>query len=316
MELAGIGNALMDVLCIVETEFISSLGVYNNSTAHLPPENLSRILPFLPEPCFVAGGGALNVARLASMLGIQTRFAGATGNDRFGAMIRADLENAGVEALISVKDGPSGVFIALNTPEETRSILVFPGVAQQLSENDIPDSFFEPGVMLHLEGFLAWREGFFMSCLERAQRAGMPVSLDGSGFSLISSHRSLFLDVARRFCSLIFLNEDEALALVGGPVNTHSAADIGCDLVIKRAERGAVFVSGTTILESPVRAQAPFDETGAGDAFAAGFLSGRIRGMRPDRCLRLGNRIAEEIIQVPLCQINPVLARSVIRSVS
>jgi len=74
---------------------------------------------------------------------------------------------------------------------------------------------------------------------------------------------------------------------------------------VKRAERGAIWTYGDRRMDSPVRAFTPMDETGAGDAFAAGFLSAVLEDYPPEICLRMGNRIAEEVIQVPGCRLDP-----------
>jgi sugar/nucleoside kinase (ribokinase family) len=117
----------------------------------------------------------------------------------------------------------------------------------------------------------------------------------------VAATRRFLLEAIPRCCDFVFANEDEFIALSGSSV-AEGIGDLNlleCGFVVKLGSRGAAFTRRGETWESPVRAQVALDETGAGDAFAAGFLSGFARGLSPERCLRLGNRIAEEVIAVP-----------------
>ena len=130
----------------------------------------------------------------------------------------------------------------------------------------------------------------------------MTIALDVAGSRIATRNRDFFIGLIRESCSWTFMNEDEFIALADSGVDDALArfsADVPGVVVVKRAEIGAVCVSDGSIVESAVRPIRATDTTGAGDAFAAGFLSAALLGSPLARCLRLGNRVAEHAIQVP-----------------
>lgn len=301
MEIVGIGNALMDVIAFVDDDFAPSLGFHNGTTAHISSARLDAVLDKLPHPVMSAGGGAANMARVASMLGAKAHFIGAVGEDIRGAEYRRDLVEAGVELSLVPSPAPTGVFVSLVRPDGGRTILVAPGAALDVCREEAPTSIFRSGRLLYLEGFLLHDRSYFVSCIEAARKAGMDIAMDLGSFSLVEEERDFILEILTEYCDFLFANEDEFCALTGLPLTEglDLLADSGPAIVVKLSERGAAYICGATRLESPVRALYPVDETGAGDAFAAGFLCGASVGLPPERCLRLGNRIAEEILCVP-----------------
>lgn len=301
MEIVGIGNALMDVIAFVDEDFAPSLGFHNNATVHLDRSRLDAALAGLPGAIFAAGGGAANTVRAAALLGMKASFSGSVGEDELGRRYRDELLDAGVEPLLSASPEPTGVYCALVRPDGGRSLLVAPSAALDLVREPPRLALFKTGAILYVEGFLLRDRAFFMACLEGGRRAGMKVALDLGSFSLVRAQREFLLELLPDYIDYLFANEDEFSALAELPFGEaiDLLADAGPALVVKLAERGAVYARGPERFESPVRAQSPVDETGAGDAFAAGFLAGVSRGYPPERCLRLGNRIAEEVLSVP-----------------
>lgn len=301
MEFVGVGNALMDVIAFVDEEFAPSLGFHNNAVVHLERERLESILPSLPDPLFSAGGGAANAARAAALLGAKAAFAGVVGEDRLGASYVEELEAWGVEPLIGFSSSATGLYCSLIRPDGGRTLLVSPSAALDLCLESPPLAVFRSGALLLLEGYLLHERSFFVECARRARQSGMEVAIDVASHSLASANRDFLLDFLPESCDILFANEDEFSSLCDLPLREGLELFGTCDLelVVKRAERGALWARSGEVIDSPVREVRPVDETGAGDAFAAGFLVGRDRGLPPERCLRLGNRVAEEILGVP-----------------
>ncbi|NLJ45271.1 MAG: adenosine kinase [Treponema sp.] len=317
MELVGIGNALLDVISFVDSDYPPYLGVHNLTTNHVPYDRMEDLLLAVPEPIFVAGGGAANTIRVAALLGLRGRFVGAVGRDRFADLFRRDMEEAGAEFLAVEKNHPTGIFLALVGEDGSRAIVVSPGAAGELSIPEIPERTFVPGAILYVDGFVASRRELFIHILERGRSAGMRVAVDAASFSLANRNAAFFLDAFEEYCEWVFVNEDELRALAGLPLDEALSlfAASRFELIVKRAERGAIWSYGDRRIDSPVRALTPMDETGAGDAFAAGFLAAVLEGKPPEVCLRMGNRVAEEIIQVPGCRLDPGRIRRARQSV-
>jgi sugar/nucleoside kinase (ribokinase family) len=307
MELVGIGNALMDVVAFVDESFAPSLGFHNNSVSHIDRGRMDEVLGALTDPVVSAGGGAANVARASSILGARAAYAGCVGEDKLGEDFLADLAASEVEALVSRSGSPTGVYCALIRPEGGRTLLVSQSAALDLTLEPPMPSIFRPGATLFIECFLLRERSFFMDCLRSARESGMEIAIDLSSRELASSNRDFILGLLPTFCDVLFANEDEFAALTRLPIREglelFSAWSI--EVVVKRAEMGALWSSAGAVFDSPVRELWPVDATGAGDAFAAGFLYGRSMGLPPERSLRLGNRVAEEVLGVPGLGVDP-----------
>jgi sugar/nucleoside kinase (ribokinase family) len=307
MEIVGIGNALMDVIAFVDEAYAPKLGFHNNSVAHIDRARLGSILADLPDATVTAGGGAANTARAASYLGARAAFAGMVGEDDLGSRFAEDLVASGVESLLSFSDAATGVYCALIRPDGGRTLLVSPGAALDFCLEPPRRTLFRRGAILYAECFLLRDRPFFMECLSRARSAGMEIAMDLASRELTAVNRDFILAMLPDFCDVLFANEDEFVALTDLPLREGLALLASWDIeaVVKRAELGAVWASRGLIASSPVRSMVPVDETGAGDTFAAGFLYGRSRGLSSERCLRLGNRAAEEVLGVPGFGVDP-----------
>jgi sugar/nucleoside kinase (ribokinase family) len=315
MEFVGIGNALMDVIAFVDEAFAPRLGFHNNSVAHMDRSRLGAILAELPDATISAGGGAANASRAAAYLGAASAFAGMVGEDELGSRYSEELLASGVESFLSRSDAETGVYCALIRPDGGRTLLVSPAAALDLCLEPPRDELFRAGAVLFIECFLLRDRGFFMDCLRRARGAGMQIAIDLSGRELAAMNRDFLLAMLGDYCDVLFANEDEFVALTGLALREGleflAAGDT--EIVVKRAEMGAVWACGGQIVSSPVREMRPVDETGAGDAFAAGFLHGRAQGLPRERCLRIGNRVAEEVLGVPGFGIDPERVRRAVR---
>jgi sugar/nucleoside kinase (ribokinase family) len=308
MRLACVGNALIDIVAFVESGFLTTFGIQVDSAMHVSPAELEPVLEALSDVSMGAGGGAANTARTFRQLGHCASFAGMVGLDTHGALYEAELRSCGIDAFIQHKDLPTGIFCAMIQPDGRRSILVSPGAAVHFDAGQLPDDFFSGGsglytdTLLYIDGFLAGAGDALEILVDRASRAGMRIALDVAGKGVAQANRQRFLDIIGKACSWTFMNEDEFMALTGERVDTtlvpFSAATPGT-VIVKLAAAGAVCATRGMVVESPVRAIRATDETGAGDAFAAGFLAAALAGATPARCLRLGNRVAEQVIQVP-----------------
>ena len=313
MEIAGIGNALVDVIAYVDESFAPKLGFHNNTVVHLDRSRLDLVLEQLKDASVTAGGGASNAVRAAAYLGAKACFAGMVGEDEFGARYDEELRASGVEPLLSLSGAQTGVFCALIAPGGGRTLLVAPGAAQDLALEDPPQAIFRKGAIFFAECFLIGDRAFFMDCMRKAKEAGMTKVLDLSSRGIAAANREFLLAMLPDYCDILFANEDEFVALTDLPLREgiELFSQWNLEVVVKRGELGAVWAGGGQALSSPVRAVNPVDDTGAGDAFAGGFLYGRSLGLPAERCLRLGNRVAEEVLSVPGFGVDPERLRAV-----
>lgn len=312
MRLSCAGNALYDIISFVDTDFPSSVGLHGGLTVHMSRTELEPLLSALPGSACGAGGGAANTARVFSSLGFQASFAGRIGDDEYGGRYESDLAGSGVSCHLERGAGSTGLFCVMLEPDGKRTVAVSPGAASLLAPDAIPDSFFSPDSTLYVDGFLADRPETVEAIVARATKAGMAMALDIGGSRIAARNRGFFMRLIRERCLWTFMNEDEYRALSGEGVDESLiafSASVPGTLVVKRAEVGAVTVSDGDIIESAVRSIQARDTTGAGDSFAAGFLAAALSKAPLARCLRLGNRIAEQALAVPGVAVDAVRLR-------
>jgi ribokinase len=255
------------------------------------------------------GGSAANVAAWLATARVQPVLVGRVGDDAQGRAAVAELAAAGVDARLAVDaEHRTGTCIVLVAPNGERSMLPDAGANDALQPDDLPDELLMRGGLLHLAGYALLRTGSreaARSAIKRAVAAGMRVSVDPSSAALLSPE---FLDLAQG-ADLLVPNADEAAALSGEADPSAAARKLAkrfAEVVVKLGADGALWTNGSDELRvppaGPDAAHGPLpelDTTGAGDAFAAGLLAGRVRGTSPLGALSLANLLAKEAVHSP-----------------
>ncbi|HEV3376390.1 MAG TPA: carbohydrate kinase family protein [Thermoleophilaceae bacterium] len=260
---------------------------------------------------FGYGGSAANVAAwAASASGVPGRtagdppvLAGRIGADERGVAAEGELRAAGVDPRLAV-DGerPTGTCVVLVGPDGERSMVPDAGANERLAEADLPDDVLVEGAHLHLTGYSLVREGSrpaARAAIERARERGMSVSVDPSSAALLSP---AFLDELSGV-SLLLPNEEEAAVLTGEEDAERGAVVLAGrvpEVVVTLGRRGGLWTDGTRVSHiAGEKVAPPIDTTGAGDAFAAGFLVARLGGAAPEECLRAGCQLAAVAVRTP-----------------
>ena len=223
-----------------------------------------------PAEIAVRGGGSgANVAAWAAWLGTPVVFGCRVGDDERGRAAVAELRGVDVRAAVDPAR-PTGTCVVLVEPGGERTMLPDAGA------NDGPLPDVEPGDHLHVVGYALVREGpraSALAAIERAHAAGVTVSVDPSSWALLRPGAIPPVD-------LLLANADEAARLDGG------------EMVVKLGPDGARWGE----VRVPAEPVAVVDTTGAGDAFAAGFLTARLRGAGPREALTEGCRVAARAV--------------------
>ncbi|GHV85265.1 hypothetical protein AGMMS50230_08730 [Spirochaetia bacterium] len=332
-ELLCIGNAMVDVFAEIPKtrfgNFCEDFGL-SKPVQHVPAETAAAILaalPAVPPPVYCAGGGAANTAKIAARLGVKTAFAGAVGGlsipggehtDRFGTLFEKELRCAGVELYLARKQSPTGMFISLTSGGERR-IAASPAAALELETADINEDLFSGKSAAHtqhnscgtpkilmLEGFLLERENLLRRLLELAEKHSLTLALDPGTADNATEHAALICSLSSHFPVILFMNENEAAAFAPDKKNLPPAGLLPPGpkpgfplLVVKCAERGAVVSQNNTMWTIPTQPVEGAESTGAGDAFAAGFLAAWLRGQNPEVCGKAGNAAAALVLERP-----------------
>lgn len=262
-----------------------------------------------PAAVSVHGGGSGgNVAAWLATLGVPVTFVGRVGTDRYGTAAEDGLVAAGVRTeLARDPDAPTGACVVLVHADGERDFLVDPGASARLAPADLPVACFAPGRHLHLSGYPVLHAGSrpaAVAAVERARSAGMTVSVDpASAVPLAELGGARFLDLLGPV-DLLLPNAEEAAVLTGeaepaaaGAVLTRHAREVVVTLGPGGAlwcEDGspAVRVPADLVVDSP-------ESTGAGDAFAAGWLHSRLGGAEPPVALRAACALAARVVSRP-----------------
>jgi sugar/nucleoside kinase (ribokinase family) len=242
-----------------------------------------------------AGGGVSNLARAAGGLGLSVEVWGCVGNDADGEWVETSLSNAGARPRLMKSPLPTGVFCALDCGGGSRRIIVSPGAAPGIMQAEIPESALHRGWVLFLDGLLAAEPRWLESLAGRARAAGMLVAMDLSTPGNVAARGDTLLGIAARHCDFVFANEAE-FRLVSGLGGPDPEADTAW--VLKRGENGAALLRRCALAEEAAGERLTLsDDTGAGDAFAAGYLGAALEGLDDRECLRRGNETAAAVLR-------------------
>lgn len=303
MKILGIGNAIVDVICKVDDEFISQNNLTKSTMKLVDETEFKKLLSTLKIEETVSGGSVANSIVGLSQLGNKVGFIGKVSDDDLGNKYEEGLKKENVQYFYSKKKEviPTGTCLILITPDSERTMVTFLGTAGRINENDINKNTVKDCEILFLEGYL-WDEGEPKKAFEKAIKHSNKVAMSLSDLFCVERHKSNFLDLVKNKLDITFANEQEILSLI----NTSNFNDvvefakkIKKLIVITRGDKGALAINGDDVVEcSANRNLKIVDLTGAGDLFAGGFLHGLINGKTIKDSLIKGTEMSSKIIQI------------------
>ncbi|MEC7168916.1 MAG: adenosine kinase [Pseudomonadota bacterium] len=303
MKILGIGNAIVDVICKVDDEFISQNNLTKSTMKLVDETEFKKLLSTLKIEETVSGGSVANSIVGLSQLGNKVGFIGKVSDDDLGNKYEEGLKKENVQYFYSKKKEviPTGTCLILITPDSERTMVTFLGTAGRINENDINKNAVKDCEILFLEGYL-WDEGEPKKAFEKAIKHSNKVAMSLSDLFCVERHKSNFLDLVKNKLDITFANEQEILSLI----NTSNFNDvvefakkIKKLIVITRGDKGALAINGDDVVEcSANRNLKIVDLTGAGDLFAGGFLHGLINGKTIKDSLIKGTEMSSKIIQI------------------
>lgn len=246
------------------------------------------------------GGVAANTAAWMAATGHDCTIVGCVGPDGFGQSIRSRLSSLGVDVHLAEGTRATGTCVVIVDRRKERTMFPDSGANSELTRGDVVGCI-GPGDHVHLSGYTFMNpqtRDVALSALDHAHEVGATVSLDPSSAAPLQAHLALFLDLLPRL-DLLLANEAEA-AVLSGADEPHLALEalheaVPC-VVVKLGSRGVIGALGGQIVSQPAVATRVVDTTGAGDAFASGFLPAWRRGDRLAECLTLGQEVAARCV--------------------
>jgi len=303
VKILGIGNAIVDIICKVNDDFI----VQNNLTKStmklfFEETEFKKLLTDLEIEKTVSGGSVANSIVGISQLGDKTGFIGKISDDEFGIKYEEGLKKENVEYFYQKKkeELPTGTCLILVTPDSERTMCTFLGTAGKINENDIDSNAIKKSEIILLEGYL-WDEGEPKKALNKAINNASKVAMSLSDQFCVDRHKSNFLELVKNKLDITFANEQEIMSLIetkdfNEVINF--SKQLNKLVVVTRGEKGAVAILGEKVIESGIQQNLKIlDLTGAGDLFAAGFLHGYVNKLSIEESLEKGTNMSSKVIQ-------------------
>ena len=303
MEVLGIGNAIIDVICKVDENFISDNNLTKGTMKLIFDESeFQKLLSKLKIEKTISGGSVANSIVGLSQLGNEVSFIGKISDDDFGKKYEDGLIKENVNFLYKKKkeELPTGTCLILITPDSERTMCTFLGTAGKINGNDIDLKITNKSKMIFLEGYL-WDEGEPQKAFEKAIGGKSKVAMSLSDKFCVDRHKPHFLELVKNKLDITFANEEEILSLI----NTNNfqevvsfAKEIKKTLIITRGEKGAISINNDIVTEVGIKKNLNVvDLTGAGDLFASGYLHGYLNAFSEEECLNKGTEMSSKVIQ-------------------
>lgn len=304
MKVLGMGNALVDVLVLMDDDnMLKDIDLPKGSMQLIDAKRKAALDSVIntKEKHIAAGGSASNTIVGLSKLGIQTGFLGRIGKDIFGEYYKNDLVNHGVTPYLSISDTEaSGVATTFISADGQRTFGTFLGAAATLTASDLKDEDFIGYDYFYIEGYLVQNLDLIRKAITLAKENGLKVVLDLASYNVVETVRDFLLEIIPQYVDVIFANEDEAKALLG--VEPEEALQILSEQVkiaiVKIGEEGSWVQKGAEKVFIPALQVNCIDTTGAGDLYASGFLYGLINNLSLKRCGELGTLLAGSVVQI------------------
>ena len=303
MKVLGIGNAIVDVICKVEEDFITKNSL-TKSTMKLVNENeLKKLLEGLKIEETVAGGSVANSIVSLAQLGNKVGFIGKISDDKLGSKYEDGLNLEKVKYFYSKKkeEVPTGTCLILVTPDSERTMVTFLGTAGKINKNDVDINAVKESEVLFLEGYL-WDEGEPKEAFDKAINHSNKVAMSLSDLFCVERHKKQFLNLVEAKLDITFANEQEIMSLIDAKKIEdviEFSKKIKKLVVVTRGEKGAIAIKNEKVVECLAKKNLKvIDLTGAGDLFAGGFLDGFIKEKSIEESLEKGTEMSSKIIQI------------------
>ena len=302
-DIVGIGNAIVDVVSPTDHAFLSKHGMHPGSMALIDAEQAEALYTAMPAGRESSGGSAANTCAVAAALGARVAYIGKVAADPLGETFRRDITEAGVHfPSTPLQEGaPTARCLILVTADGQRTMNTFLGASVAFAAGDVDAALIGEAAVLYLEGYLfdpPAAQAAFRAAARAAREAGRQVALSLSDAFCVDRHRDAFRSLLADV-DVLFCNEAELASLYEANKLDDALAAVATDVplaAVTLGEAGSVILRGTERVDVPAEPASVVDTTGAGDAYAAGFLTAYTAGRELAACGRLGSLAAAEVI--------------------
>jgi fructokinase len=303
-DIIGIGNAMVDVTTRVEDTFLSRHDMHKGAMILIDAASADALYKAMPPGIESSGGSAGNTCAVAAVLGARVAYLGKVADDQLGDVFAHDMRALGVHFPSARLSGgvPTARCLILVTPDGQRTMNTYLGACVTFSPDDVDEELIAAASVTYLEGYLfdpPAAQAAFRKAAAAAHRAGQQVALSLSDAFCVDRHRAAFRDLVASDVDILFANETEITSLYEKNSFAEAAEAARADVslaALTRSESGSVILRGSDTVTIAAEPANVVDTTGAGDAYAAGFLAGWTAGKQLIACGRMGSLAAAEVI--------------------
>lgn len=303
MKILGIGNALVDIMTMLESDdFLKQFDLRKGSMQLVDQDFSGQVLAGATnlKKELSSGGSAANTIHGLAHMGMNTGYIGKIGKDDFGEFFKKDMEQVGIKPALLEGVADTGRAIALVSPDSERTFATFLGAAIELNAADLVPAQFTGYTCLHVEGYLVQNRELITTAMKIAKEQGLLVSIDLASYNVVEQNVDFLTELITKYVDIVFANEEEAKAFTGlEPLKALDAIAEMCDTaVVKLGKDGSRIKRGEAEYRvNAIQAQS-IDTTGAGDLYAAGFLYGLMKGLPLMKCGDIGSVLSGKVIEV------------------
>jgi sugar/nucleoside kinase (ribokinase family) len=302
MKILGIGNAIVDVICKVNDQYLIDSGLIKSTMKLVDEIEFKKLISTLTIEDTVSGGSVANSIVGLSQLGNKVGFIGKVNDDDLGQKYEDGLKKENVDYFYSKKKEslPTGTCLVLITPDSERTMCTFLGTAGKINTDDVDINSIKDSEIVFLEGYL-WDEGDPKSAFDKVIQNSNKVAMSLSDLFCVERHKQHFLDLVKNKLDITFANEQEITSLIKAK-NFEEVISFAKQLkkliIITRGKDGSVAIHKDEVIECQSKKDLNIiDLTGAGDLFAAGYLHGVINNLEISESLKMGTEMSSRIIQ-------------------
>jgi sugar/nucleoside kinase (ribokinase family) len=299
----GIGNALVDIMTLIEGDYILQEFDLPKGSMQLvdreKSDGVKAATQIFPRT-WTSGGSAANTIHGLAMLGADTGFIGSIGRDETGDFFENDMKKAGVNTLLIRRNSVTGTAIVLVSSDSERTFATHLGAAVELNSDDLKPLLFDGYDILYLEGYLINNVPLIEMACRLAKENGMLVALDLVSYNVVEENLDSFKKIVEGYIDILFANELEARAFTG--LEPEKALPVLSELsetvILKIGAEGSWLKCENELIKVSAFPTDCIDTTGAGDLYAAGFLYGFARNLDLERCGIIGSLLAGKVIEI------------------
>lgn len=314
-DVAGIGNAIVDILTYTDDAFLAKQGLVKGSMTLIDEKRAAVMYKYMGAATECSGGSAANTIAGIAALGGKTAFIGKVADDQLGSIFRHDMKSLDVHFPTKPLKGSTAtasclVFVTGDERDPSkkavkaeRTMATFLGACKELTERDIDEEIIKNSQVTYCEGYL-WDEEnakrAITKAIDLAHAHNRKVSFSLSDAFCVERHRDEFHNLIDNSIDILFANQYEIMSLYQEEDLRKIFPKIKgkCEVVVvTRSEKGSVIITNDEVHEVPVQPTTVYDVTGAGDLYASGFLYGYVKGYELTKCGKLGALAAAEVLK-------------------